>query len=128
MRILSYTLKINQSYHIVLSVFTDSIFLNLYLRLNTFRQFRSYYSCEKNYILYFAIVNFIHDHNCYISQKLALRYSNNIYKLNIKCMKLIYLNGIVFLTPLAIFQNYLVQRSIINTALYLLQCLEITYG
>lgn len=43
-------------------------------------------------------------------------------------MKLIYLNGIVFLTPLAIFQNYLVQRSIINTALYLLQCLEITYG
>lgn len=62
-------------------------------------------------------------------KKLAILYPSNIYALRrVKRIKWIALNGVCFLTPLAIVLNYLAQNHKIDTTFYLLQCLEITCG
>lgn len=62
-------------------------------------------------------------------KKLAILNPNNPYVLRrVKRIKWIGLNGIVFLTPLAIVLNYLAQNNKIDTTFYLLQSLEITCG
>ena len=63
------------------------------------------------------------------AKKLALLYTNNPYaQIKVKRMKLMGMNGLVFLMPLAILLNYFAQNSIIDTTFYLLQCLEIICG
>lgn len=63
------------------------------------------------------------------ARKLALLYPNIPYNsVVIRRIKCIGVNGVVFLSPIAVVLNYLAQKNNIGAMFYLLQSLEIVFG